>query len=76
MHCCVLKFCIFSVELKETLLEKSEEILSQQHQLKYWRDYRDRGQEEQKKQIQLLRENNADMETTFETMTGVHQSYK
>ena len=60
---------IFS-ELKEQIARKESEIVMELRQVDYWQEYKNKGQLDHKTQIRLLEKELADMQQSFDEMSG------
>ncbi|KAJ8315705.1 hypothetical protein KUTeg_007855 [Tegillarca granosa] len=61
-------------ELKTKIAKTEEEIAAVKKDLDYWTEYKNKGQHEHKKHIQIVKDDMTDMENSFEDMKGRPQS--
>jgi len=59
------------LEIEDDIVKKNIEIEALRSQVAYWEDYRDRGQQEHLKTVQLLEHEIADMEASFAEISGI-----
>ena len=63
-------FFVILTDLKEQIARTQTEIVKEQRQASYWNEYKNRGQQDHKKQIRLLEEELVDMQRSFDEMAG------